>query len=530
MYNAFVKLNQKTAFERLALLGRAAIPIFYEGGIIAARLGGYHLARMENDKRILLFATDLEHLQKKEYPDGSVFFAHPERLFAVGAYESHAPTGKIYADMVSHQEQFRDTIHQEGTLVRMGPGVYQSRHVSFLETPDKNDPKKVHVYAFVSGLPSETFVPVQHDYVLGTHLLNQRRFHLTPGGSIEKDSALPLIISHYTELQDGLAHGVPAISTESNRLPRPSRILLGILFGAVGLFSRLKKNTFDQLNESLEEIQYGNGQPMYDFVQKAASYMSLQAYAKAGLSKMARPALEVLLNFRNDAKINHRELPNGLGRYGLPQPVQTPLNAHLIPLRDTATTDLQPTDARAAQIFPLNYKSISVDPFDAKRFEHIGWNTYRSSFGSVLFIYDKTSLIFQPNGLWIAAVYDKEGDGRIRNETIVGYYPKIDKSSRPAPLPAVAEYLAEGSVIVFTHDAANEQSYSSSLVPLANLRHELAEIYDAGDGDLLVAKKPAVRQMSEIVRRDVPAMGSAHMAEILKRRGDTLAAKVANGG
>ena len=213
-----MKIDQETAKDRLALLGRPVLPIFYDCGVIQSRLGGYHFARMKTGQNLLVFATDLADLEKREYPDGSVFFARPGRLFGVGVYGKY-DKDLIFANLNDHQAQFRKVMHEEGTLVRTGPGVYQSRHVSFLETPDRADPKRVHVHAFVAGLPSEDFVPVRRDVRNTRNLISNACFHLTKSGPVAREDALPMIIDHFTHLQEGLAHGATAMAEKPPASP-----------------------------------------------------------------------------------------------------------------------------------------------------------------------------------------------------------------------------------------------------------------------------------------------------------------------
>ena len=504
-----MKIDQETAVERLALLGRASTPIYYTDGIVAARLGYYQLGRMPDGKRALRFGLDLEDMQKVCNPDGTFGFAHQERLGGVGVYDKNVSSGRIYADMIMHQEMFRDTIHQEGTLVRTAPGTYQSRHVSFLEVPDKADPEKVRIHAFVTALPSTDFVPVSRSAGSAKHMFGDASFHLTREKAIGREEALPFILDHFTQLQIGLTHGVSAADSETRSLSRPARTLFRTLFGMVGMVDRLGRNTIGQFTDAVEEMRHKNVQPMYDFVQKGVSYISLRTALKSGIAKLALPLVEAAFNFGNDVKSNRRKLPNGLGRHALPQAVETPLNKYLVPLRPESTKGMVPLCAREAQLLPLNYNARDTDPFDAERFDHIGWNSIRSAFGGTLLVYDKTSLILQPNGLWIAALYDKNGDERVRGHTIVGYNPKLDTGTKPAPLPQVAAYLKAGHVIRYTHDGDGEQSYTSELVPLADMRKPLAEIHAANDGYLLVAEKPKVSPMSQIVERAAPVKPAA---------------------
>jgi hypothetical protein len=523
-----IRYTQDQILERQHRNSRPSIPTFYPCGIMAARVGYYQLAELLGGDRILLYGLNLEDMQRRQHPVAGTHLAHPESLFAVGVYKPGTPGEMILADLMKHQAAFKQVIAEEGTLVRTGANVFQSRSVSYAmrDAPVKpGEGRLVHIDAYVAVLPGQDYVPVYEGTGLKSERLRFPRTRLTAKGPIPACDAIFEILSHFSELQTNIANGEDLAVKSIARRGTASRLLGRLQIGAVRRLSQLEDSARSMATSTRDSLEHMD----------AGTVISAWRMFKSVQDVTEKTALTILgalqdnfedggIALLSGAHTVRRSLPESLAPYVRQKRVDTPLTLFLTQLDPTRfdesmvsetilrdpemnMTPARQKDAQTrsrripypkpltlaeSRMCPAEIQVRDIDPFDSSKHTHVGWNSVRHPLGTIVLAYENTLLQVQGNGLWMSARHDL-------GKTYVGFNERMDKATSARPSPHVAEWLQPGHVICFTHNAEHHRRDVATLIPLEKAMKDLGEIVRGGDGYLLTAEKPRLTPLPLII-------------------------------
>ena len=473
----------------LAWLDGPMVPIYYRDGIIDAGAGYYQLAKSDANDRVLLYALNLEDLQRKLPSDGRgrPMLAKPDKLFAVAAYgEEVATAHDIYCDLVKHQADLKRDIREEYTAVRDAEQHYRSRAISYGRFADPNDATRYRVHAFVDALHGSTYADVYRpDSARRYNRIRHPRLLLTTTSTVSGPETVKLVLDNFSSNIDDLADGRDNIQHEDQFLSKTDRRKLRLKIYAARFVHGLKV-AFDKNLETYKKLITEEGPTgwfgIIERIVAARIFLSPGEWIKNSF-ELVKSLAEVL----NVTEVVHRDikhLPEALQPYVEPPKYNSKLARNLRKLNPEHGAKLIPLSAEESALCPDDHSLRSLDPFKCEREDEPRLSAIRVALGTIVHRYgDSRALLLQANGIWMALDKQKNDDGRI----YVGYNRELDTNRDPHPTPLICAHLRTGKILRFTRHGRHEDY---ALISQPDALAALSNVITADDHYLLRADQP----------------------------------------
>lgn len=471
---------QEEALNHLGRLEAPLVPTFYESGIIDGGVGYYQLAQLENDQRILVFALNLEDLQLREYAGYGRRYARPGMLYGVNAYDKSVAPNDIYSDLVEHQAGLMRVMREEYTLVRTKKDTYQSPTVSYVLKHDgataiqlqKSDSPAVTIEVSINSLHNKKLTPVstEGDGNLYDRFQVSRMFLDTK--NMESKEPIFQILNHYTAHLNKLVQGEEGMKGEGRKLGFWSHIQYYSRMYVTRLFNNIGMG----IQKTLNEIEEKKPSTFVEGVERGLALLKLPTLIHEGGFELFSTLWDA---FNFTPKDSKQKTPKLLKPFIAEDKSTTGLNPYLRRMDATATETLVPLTLDETNIVPQNATILPGSPFDIVKNRAPNIGALRAPLGTILHQYsDKTLLLMQANGVWLAICDDK---------LYVGYNENMNTKSKPYAPPILQAWLDNQQVICYTRKGHKVQA---KVMKWEEAALALQEIISCGDGALLATHKP----------------------------------------